>query len=158
MGWWRANEHGGIDFPHDLDTSDSGALWGDEPADIMGPALDEIFAAFKRDQGRPPTMDELHRGLEFSAGPMIEEAPYPHEDAVITVKDRDSGVEHEGPSPEAIARRLYGPEATVQYSKDPNSPWQAHAVTPADSQGRRAWMVRAEWYLDEEAQAAREDR
>lgn len=87
-----------------------------------------------------------------------EHPPYPYEDAAITVKDRDSGVEHEGPSPEAIARRLYGPEATVQYSKDPNSPWQAHAVTPADSQGRRAWMVRAEWYLDEEAQAAREDR
>ena len=40
--------------------------WGDEPADIMCDALEDIVKVFNKEVGRNPTVFELEYGLEFS--------------------------------------------------------------------------------------------
>lgn len=75
---------------------------------------------------------------------------------MIAVKDRRSGETHRGRSPESIARRLYGRRAVVQYSPDPNTPWQAQVIIWQPM--ANASSVEADWYLDKEARAAAEPR
>jgi hypothetical protein len=41
-------------------------VWGDEPADIIGDALDKIDAAFMREFDRKPTLAEVLAGVKFS--------------------------------------------------------------------------------------------
>ena len=67
MGWWKQSAEG-HSFAEDNELS-----WGDGPADIMGPALDRIFAEFKAKYGRKPTVEELQAGVMFSARPMLVE-------------------------------------------------------------------------------------
>jgi hypothetical protein len=68
MGWWSTNKKG-----HSF--SGSGEMvWGDGPADLMGDALEKIIEEFVSDWGRPPTIDELHAGLDFSARVALEDA------------------------------------------------------------------------------------
>lgn len=74
---------------------------------------------------------------------------------MITIRDRRTGEDHRGRSPETIARRLYGTRAEVRYSPDPNTPWQAVVVTPARGQVS-AYNVEGEWFLDDAALAAAE--
>jgi hypothetical protein len=62
MGWWNSAPGGESLMPYE-----TGLMWGDGPADIMDRAIEEIAVAFKRDLGRPPTLDELVAGLRFSA-------------------------------------------------------------------------------------------
>ena len=52
-GWWDA---------------DYGYM-GDEPADIMGPAVDRVRAAYRESWQREPTMAELYGALDFVTGP-----------------------------------------------------------------------------------------
>lgn len=68
MGWWRATKDGGS-----LAMEETGLIWGDGPADVMGPALDAIIAQFEMEWNRKPTMDELISGVIFSARPLLEE-------------------------------------------------------------------------------------
>ena len=58
MGWWNVKEE------HTL-------IWGDEPADAMGEALEEIFKIFHREFNRTPTEFELKEGLMFGARPLL---------------------------------------------------------------------------------------
>lgn len=62
MGYWNTDENGisFSDSPKDM-------VWGDAPADAMDEALHTIIAAFRRDLGRAPSLDELKAGLLFSA-------------------------------------------------------------------------------------------
>lgn len=66
MGWWK------------VETYDD-AVWGDEVADVMDDALDKIQELFLRGSGpgRPPTMNELRAGLEFSAAGAYHERVTP---------------------------------------------------------------------------------
>lgn len=66
MGWWIQNPEG-----HSLQC-EGDLKWGDGPADIMGPALDQIFAEFREAYGRDPVEAELKAGIMFSARPMLE--------------------------------------------------------------------------------------
>lgn len=66
MGYWRMNEQG-----QSLQT-EGDMIWGDQPADIMGNALQEIISVFLRDQGRPPTEAEVKAGLLFSLHVALE--------------------------------------------------------------------------------------
>lgn len=70
MGWWSTDKQGNS-FAKDADAPEM--VWGDAPADTMGDALNEIIKEFMSDWGRPPTMDELHAGLEFSARGALSE-------------------------------------------------------------------------------------
>jgi hypothetical protein len=69
MGYWYATAEG-----RSLQFEDTGIIWGDEPADIMGDALDDIIDVFVRDRGRVPTEQELIAGVRFSAWRAIEDA------------------------------------------------------------------------------------
>lgn len=68
MGWWRADKEG-----HSLLLEETGMVWGDRPADLMGDALIEIFRSFLEEWERKPTMDELMGGLIFSARTLLED-------------------------------------------------------------------------------------
>lgn len=68
MGYWSQGEDG-----HSF-ALNSELIWGDQPADIMGAALEEIIAVFQRDRERPPTQAELNAGLLFSSRPQLERA------------------------------------------------------------------------------------
>lgn len=50
MGYWESND----------------GLWGDQPADVIGDALQEVVVSFLRDVRRLPTKDEIRRGVEFT--------------------------------------------------------------------------------------------
>jgi hypothetical protein len=63
MGYWNSTADG-----QSLQPNDTGIIWGDEPADIIGDALDEIAAVFMREWGREPTEAEWMAGLKFSLG------------------------------------------------------------------------------------------
>ena len=63
MGYWEQNEQG-VSFAQAKNHEKM--IWGDQPADIMGNALEEIFSVFQRDKGRPPTEAEVKAGLLFS--------------------------------------------------------------------------------------------
>ncbi len=66
MGYWKQGEDG-----HSF-ALDSELIWGDQPADIMGAALDEIISVFQRDIGRLPTEAEIKAGLLFSLPVALE--------------------------------------------------------------------------------------
>jgi hypothetical protein len=63
MGWWRAGEDGSS-----MRAEETGLVWGDGPADILGNAIDEIAAEFREAYGRKPSRAELEAGLKFSLG------------------------------------------------------------------------------------------
>lgn len=64
MGWWTTNKDG-----HSFSSNPrKEMLWGDEPADIMGDALDKIVKVFEEGWERKPTLDELVAGVRFSSG------------------------------------------------------------------------------------------
>jgi len=62
MGWWQITKTP-VRSP-----GATGMLWGDELADIMDGALDQIKAAYQREWGRPVTRSELEAGFQFSLG------------------------------------------------------------------------------------------
>ena len=66
MGYWNTNPDGAS-----LLSEDTGMVWGDAPADILGEAIDQIIAVFIEDIGRKPTEAELVAGMKFSAGTSI---------------------------------------------------------------------------------------
>lgn len=63
MGYWNQDAEG-----HSLIPEETGMIWGDEPADILGDAVDEIIKTFSRDVGRRPTKAEMFAGLKFVTG------------------------------------------------------------------------------------------
>jgi len=66
MGWWSiSKEKAGIDWTGETDT---GMYNGDGPADIMGPAVDELVKLFEEEWGRKPYMAELIAAVKFVAG------------------------------------------------------------------------------------------
>ena len=68
MGYWRQNEKGeSLQCEGDM-------IWGDQPADIMGAALKDIFAAFQQDRKRLPTEAEVRAGLLFSLPAALDRA------------------------------------------------------------------------------------
>jgi hypothetical protein len=60
MGWWNQDNDG-----HSF-AEGSNMVWGDDPADVIGAALDSISSSFLADVGRLPTKAEIRAGLEFS--------------------------------------------------------------------------------------------
>jgi hypothetical protein len=72
MGWWTQNQQG-----HSFAQNEEGPemVWGDGPADTLDSALRQITNEFQQAQGRNPTPEELHAGLEFSLGGPEEERP-----------------------------------------------------------------------------------
>lgn len=70
MGYWSTCEHGHSFCESDEDQPEM--IWGDEPADLMGDALAEIFKAFQRDVGRMPTIEEVIGGVKFSWGTTVK--------------------------------------------------------------------------------------
>ncbi len=68
MGYWKQGKDG------ESFALDSELIWGDSPADIMGAALEEIIAVFRRDRDRLPTQAELNAGLLFSSRSALERA------------------------------------------------------------------------------------
>lgn len=66
MGWWYSTAEG-----ESLQPSDTGIIWGDEPADVMDAALDKIADMFIKEWGRPPCEAELMAGIRFSTAPPI---------------------------------------------------------------------------------------
>jgi hypothetical protein len=72
---------------------------------------------------------------------------------MITVKDRRTGEVHRGRCPSSIARRLYGKRAWVKLSPDPNSPWQAQALTRVPGEVS-TYNIEAEWFIDQAARQA----
>ena len=85
MGWWAiANEGGGIDFSNlgkmglanqvpGTDNNEETLYGGDEPADIMGNAVQEIAGLFKQEWGRYPKMEELKACFNFVTAPQVQE-------------------------------------------------------------------------------------
>ena len=69
MGYWNQTEEG-----DSLVIEDTELVWGDQPADAMGDALDRIIAFFRRDLGRLPTEAEVKAGLLFSLSVSLERA------------------------------------------------------------------------------------
>jgi hypothetical protein len=63
MGWWRAGEDGSS-----LHEEETGLVWGDDPADIVDNALDEIEQEFLQFWGRKPLRKELVAGILFGLG------------------------------------------------------------------------------------------
>lgn len=63
MGWWNANELGSMEL--DNDSQRIIGLWGDEPADLIENALDDIIRSFYRDHGRAPSISEISAGAEW---------------------------------------------------------------------------------------------
>lgn len=72
MGYWDQNEEG-----NSFATADSGEemLWGDQPADIIGNALDEVKWVFIKDLGRLPTLKEVMAGITFSTRVGLDDLP-----------------------------------------------------------------------------------
>ena len=64
MGWGEQDEEGRSLTGHERDPEPY--YWGDEPADIVGDALQRIKAAFIKDLGRLPSRGELLAGITFS--------------------------------------------------------------------------------------------
>lgn len=60
MGWWQIDKHG---VRADGAT---GAIWGDEIADLMDHAVDQIREIYAREFGREPAEAEFEYGLRFS--------------------------------------------------------------------------------------------
>lgn len=60
LGWWQIGTDG-----ENMDTRATGLLWGDELADILDDALDQIRAAYRKQWGRPITHAELEAGFHF---------------------------------------------------------------------------------------------
>ena len=56
MGWW------------DLNIQEGTEVCGDEPADIMGEALDKLVKLWQDVWGRNPTGREIVETLKFSSG------------------------------------------------------------------------------------------
>lgn len=74
MGYWDANERGGLTFPYQVLNDDGiDRVWGDTPADAFDEALNKIIKAFNGDMLRPPTAQEIRSGLEFSMGVLIDD-------------------------------------------------------------------------------------
>lgn len=75
MGYWESND----------------GLWGDQPADVMGDALQEVVVSFLRDVRRLPTKDEIRRGVEFTLRGMAlpEDLPDDLTDDQLQVIDAD---------------------------------------------------------------------
>ena len=65
MGWWSIKDSGG---GLSGDNSDSGLYNGDSPADILGPAVDEVIKEYERVWGRKPYLVELRAALTFVTG------------------------------------------------------------------------------------------
>lgn len=70
----------------------------------------------------------------------------------VTIRDRATGEDHSGSSPESIVRRVWGRDARIVYSPNPSSRWEAQVVRD-DQYGTHILAV---LYLDDEARAARE--
>ena len=69
MGYWSQDKKG-----CSLQLKDTGLVWGDAPADIMGEALERIIQVFKRDLGHMPTKAEIKAGLLFSLDGALQRA------------------------------------------------------------------------------------
>jgi hypothetical protein len=89
MGWWKIDsvESGRIDHEYSRehragcanavpgDARDAKELLnGDEPADLMGAALDTIADRYRRAWGRNPKLDELRAVFAFVVGPEMQRA------------------------------------------------------------------------------------
>lgn len=89
MGWWKADETGGISSELPSGAVEGGLFnaiperdkindtyVGDIPADIMDKALDLIAQEYHDSWGRSPCVEELRRLLEFCLGPYLAIGSY----------------------------------------------------------------------------------
>jgi hypothetical protein len=81
MGWWNSTSEG-----QSLQPESTGIIWGDGPADILGPALasygkkgkvkslikecEKIGKQFEDGLQRPPTKQEMIAGVLFEFAPL----------------------------------------------------------------------------------------
>jgi hypothetical protein len=80
MGYWEQGEP----------VNGKTLLWGDQPADVLDDAIQEMIVNFLRDIRRLPTKEEIRRGLEFCLGGdyLPESEPGPeYTDAQLKVID-----------------------------------------------------------------------
>ena len=83
MGWWKINDGGQMDWEHDTDSNLINAIpgkhtpenhySGDEPADIMDQALEDIVKLYEKTWGRRPYPEELQAAWDFCYGGLIGE-------------------------------------------------------------------------------------
>lgn len=65
MGYWRMKGEQSVLFV-DVPEEEITGVWGDQPADTMGYAIDAIIAQFEEAFGCKPTKTEIRNGLMFS--------------------------------------------------------------------------------------------
>lgn len=65
MGYWKMAGASSVLF-ESVPAEEITGAWGDNPADIIGDAIDAIVFAFEEDLGRKPTKQEIVNGLMFS--------------------------------------------------------------------------------------------
>jgi hypothetical protein len=83
MGYWRT-DRAGVSFQ-----DDGTGIWGDGPADILGPAVDKIVAEFEEHVGRKPTAGEMRAGLNFTLRGLPDDAPVQFDEDFTGDSDRD---------------------------------------------------------------------
>lgn len=72
MGYWTTDANGNSGVFEDIEGD---LRWGDQPADIIDDALDQVLATFVHDLGRLPTQAEIVAGLKFSLPTLLERLP-----------------------------------------------------------------------------------
>jgi hypothetical protein len=79
MGWWNiTDDRAGLFFLHGEPDEDTQMYMGDGPADIMGPAIDEVAKLYQETWGRKPYLREVIAAAEFSSGHLeLEETATP---------------------------------------------------------------------------------
>lgn len=65
MGYWKMKGEQSVLFV-DVPEEEITGVWGDQPADTMGDAIDKIVAQFVEAFGCKPTKTEIRNGLMFS--------------------------------------------------------------------------------------------
>lgn len=105
MGYWESND----------------GLWGDQPADVIGDALQDVIIAFLQDVRRLPTKDEIRRGVEFALGGMALPNDIPDDltNQQLEVIDADGYAATGGDQPyNGIGERQRAASARVRLSLD----------------------------------------
>lgn len=87
MGYWEMGEGGGSFVAGD--DPENQMMWGDEPADIVGEALQKIKVAFLRDLGRMPSRKEIINGLKFTTAALEGLAEEPKDAPVANAKQAE---------------------------------------------------------------------
>jgi hypothetical protein len=102
MGYWEQNEQG-HSFAERDDADKEPLIWGDQPADAVDNAIQQIVAVFVKDIGRLPSRAEMMAGLTFSTAVLSlpdrpEDSPeVSEEDIEVVANNYYAAFHHERP-------------------------------------------------------------